>query len=207
MRRSDPAMFLSDESDDEKATETKVVIVGKSSVGKTSIVSFIATGSAFRGPQPTVGANFTTKSYQHQNHTVLIQLWDTAGHERFRAMTPLYYRGARIALLVYAVDDADSFSDIDSWERSISETLREQIPLILIANKIDLAHAVRVDDGKEKAAALHATFVETSAVTGEGLPALLDAIGDIVVRTLPAPALDDFAPAPVRAADQGGRCC
>jgi small GTP-binding protein len=119
-------------------------------------------------------------------------MWDTAGHERFRAMTPLYYRGARIALIVFAVDDPSSLNEVEEWHKSVVDTLGETIPTILIANKIDLPRVVRPEEGQEKAAKIGARYVETSAVTGVGLPTLFEQIGEIVVADMPSQDLDDI---------------
>jgi small GTP-binding protein len=187
-------------------TETKVIIVGKSSVGKTSLVNYMNTGSTLRSAQPTVGANFTTKTYQYQNRMILIQMWDTAGHERFRAMTPLYFRGAKIALIAYAVNDAASFLEVDGWKKSIEDTLGDPIPIILIANKIDQPRTLATKDGTTKAAEMGARYVETSAITGEGINELLDQISEIVVAGLRPLGLENISlTAPPE--QKNGGCC
>jgi small GTP-binding protein len=161
--------------------EAKVVIVGKSTVGKTSLVNYVTLGSAGSGVVPTVGANCVTKLIQYESQTVLIQMWDTAGHERFRAMTPLYYRGAKIAIIVFAVDDQSSFEEIEDWQNSIINTLNERIPLILVGNKVDLTRTISPEDGEKRANQMNARYLETSAMTGEGVVVLLDAIAAILV--------------------------
>jgi small GTP-binding protein len=181
-------------SDDESGNdiETKVVIVGKSTVGKSSIIHHIVTGSAAREGTPTIGGSFTTKLHQYQSKNVLIQIWDTAGHERFRAITPLYYRGAKIAIIVFSVDDIESFADVENWQRNIADTLSTPIPLILVGNKVDLDRRVLAVDGEEKAKRMNARYIETSAWTGQGLIDILDHVAEIMVSSFPSETIDDL---------------
>jgi small GTP-binding protein len=173
---------MASQEDDWGEVETKVVVIGRTTVGKTSIVGYIITGDAPSGTQPTIGADFAIKTFEHNGKQVHVQIWDTAGHERYRALTPLYYRGAKIACIVYAVDDSESFDEIDYWHRSLTRELGSSFYLILVANKIDLTRVVTAETGQAKAEAIHAHYLETSAISGLGMKELFAQIADGVLE-------------------------
>jgi small GTP-binding protein len=174
---------MSEDSEKDDDTEVKVVLVGNSGVGKTRLVNVVLSGSSRRDEvRPTIGASFSTKSYEYHNRTVLFQIWDTAGNERFRAMTPLYYRDARIVLFVFAVDDVQSFDQVDSWHQGVADALGRGATAVLIGNKLDGIRIVPRHDAERKAADLGAHYIETSALTGVGLDQLLDMMAELAVK-------------------------
>jgi small GTP-binding protein len=171
-----------DENTDTYDSETKVVLIGKSSVGKTSLVMCALSGGSTAEPQSTVGATFSTKAHTFQGKTVLVQIWDTAGHERFRSMTPLYFRGARIVLIVFALDDLSSFEDVDVWNGIVDEHV-PNVAKILIGNKSDLSgRAVTEETAKQKAKEIGADYIATSAIKGPQLTELFALIASDVIE-------------------------
>eukprot|EP01113_Clastostelium_recurvatum_P025272 TRINITY_DN3040_c0_g1_i3.p1 TRINITY_DN3040_c0_g1~~TRINITY_DN3040_c0_g1_i3.p1 ORF type:complete len:146 (+),score=18.80 TRINITY_DN3040_c0_g1_i3:137-574(+) len=119
--------------------DAKIVLLGNSGVGKTSIALRYVQGS-FSNDQPlTVGASFMTKRMFMPDCTVKLQIWDTAGQERFRSMTPMYYRGASAAILVYDVTQPDSFECVQGWVRELrANTHNNEIVIAIAGNKTDL---------------------------------------------------------------------
>ena len=102
----------------------KVVIVGDSGVGKTSILFRFVQGSFNENVQPSFGAGFKTKdvAYDDSGHgTVKLYLWDTAGQERYNALTKLYFKGANAAIIVYDITDEESFAKAQRWSDQIDE--------------------------------------------------------------------------------------
>ncbi|KAI7833835.1 ras family-domain-containing protein [Kickxella alabastrina] len=98
-----------------RALEAKVAILGKQAVGKTSLVTrYVHQTFADRTPS-TIGASFVTTKIELDGWECRLQLWDSAGQERFRAMTQMYYRGANAVILVYDITSEDSFRDVDTW--------------------------------------------------------------------------------------------
>jgi small GTP-binding protein len=116
---------------------------------------------------------FSRKSYEHKGVEVRLEIWDTAGQEVYRGLTPYYYRGAQYALIVYAIDDISSFVAVDEWYSN----LRSESPdtaVFLVANKTDQfdSRVVSPQSGTEKAAEIGAVYVETCAISGIGVDAL-----------------------------------
>jgi small GTP-binding protein len=159
-------------------TELKLVLVGNTNVGKTSIVRTAITGSFTDDTTSTLGASDSTKSVQVGTRTVRLQIWDTAGHEKYRGMTPMYYHNAQIALVVYSVAERETFNAVDSWLKSLKDNAEPNIHVFIVGNKTDLgdARCVSTDEGAAKADECGAEFSEVSAKTGFGVGDLFAAI-------------------------------
>jgi small GTP-binding protein len=159
-------------------TEIKLVLVGNTNVGKTSIVKTAITGSFTDDSTSTLGASYSTKSFQIGARTVRLQIWDTAGHEKYRGMTPMYYHNAQIALVVYSVAERETFDAVDAWLKSLKDNAEPSILVFIVGNKTDLvdAKAVSTDEAAEKAEKCGAEFAEVSAKTGFGIGDLFAAI-------------------------------
>eukprot|EP01127_Copromyxa_protea_P003274 TRINITY_DN1310_c0_g1_i6.p1 TRINITY_DN1310_c0_g1~~TRINITY_DN1310_c0_g1_i6.p1 ORF type:complete len:141 (-),score=17.42 TRINITY_DN1310_c0_g1_i6:474-896(-) len=93
----------------------KVVLLGSSGVGKTSIVIRYVQSAFAADQQATIGASFWTKRLHFVDNSITLQIWDTAGQERYRSITPMYYRGAQAAILVFDVTNIESFENAQSW--------------------------------------------------------------------------------------------
>jgi small GTP-binding protein len=191
-----------------KPKTLKAVLVGESTVGKTSILTVANTGQFDRGVAPTVGACFVANNYTFPDRSVRLNIWDTAGQERYRALAPMYYREMDIACLVYAIDSRPSFDAVEGWYEGIVRELPSRPRFYLIANKRDLAEhrAVTEEMGVELAAKIDAEFCEVSAMTDcKGVIALFEQIArKASERLLPgarAPSLPEAATA------EGGGCC
>jgi small GTP-binding protein len=171
-----------------EARDAKLVLAGSTSVGKTSIVNVATTGCFDGEVASTLGASFSTKSVIIGSVEVRLQIWDTAGQERFRSMAQNYFRDADIALLVYAVDDIQSFQDIDSWVQTIRQHALRRIVLVLVGNKHDRedTRVVMRQDGEDKAAAISALFFEVSALTAHCIDDAFQAAAWTFVQKKPA---------------------
>ena len=163
------------------ARELKVVLIGDASVGKTSILNRYITGSHSHNISPTLGAAFTTKLVESNGENVKLQIWDTSGEERYRSMAPLYYRGASVVLLVFDLTLEESFKNVGSWlEQLKSHVNLKQTLLILIGNKLDRVadgiDRVPENDARSYAESINAKYFESSAVTGENVESIFDAV-------------------------------
>ena len=96
--------------------EAKVVLIGNSGVGKTSIAIRYKVGKISDNPKATVGASYFQKSIAFKDGSVMrLHIWDTGGAEKFKTIAPLYYRGAHAAIVVYSITDETSFKAVEEW--------------------------------------------------------------------------------------------
>ena len=148
----------------ENAPNIKLVLLGESTVGKTSIVNVVHGGEFIPDQTATIGACFHIKKMKIDDVALKLHIWDTAGQERFRSLAPMYYRDAQFALLVYSVDNLDSFNAIETWYKGLADDCPEMPHVVLIGNKVDLLERqVTTEQGKELADKLKAKFYEVSA--------------------------------------------
>ena len=158
----------------------KVVLVGESGVGKTSIITQFIDQTFQEDIQSTTGGTFSTKSVVCDGGKVLkFEIWDTAGQEKYRSLTTMFYKDANAAVMVYDVTRADSFEEIKNyWSNQIKDNSPENIILAIAANKSDLIEQETVDEGEARnfAKELNAIFVTTSAKSSEGINSLFEEI-------------------------------
>ncbi|KAM0688398.1 Ras- protein Rab-13 [Conglomerata obtusa] len=149
------------------ATRYKVLIVGESNVGKTSILTRFTENTFEHRVANTIGIDFTKKDVQIDNRTVCLQVWDTAGQERFRSITKSYYRGADAILLVFSLTDEKTFNSIDWWMRSIRQEIDDiAVPIVLVGSKVDEDKYKDYKKYEDKANEMDMKFICTSAKTG-----------------------------------------
>ena len=158
----------------------KVVLVGESGVGKTSIITQFIDQTFQEDIQSTTGGTFSTKSVVCDGGKVLkFEIWDTAGQEKYRSLTTMFYKDANAAVMVYDVTRAESFEEIKNyWSNQIKDNSPENIILAIAANKSDLIEQETVDEGEARnfAKELNAIFVTTSAKSSEGINSLFEEI-------------------------------
>jgi len=151
--------------------DAKLVLLGNSGVGKTSLVLRYVQGTYTPDQSSTIGASFMTKRMHVQDFKLKLQIWDTAGQERFRSMTPMYYRGANAAILVYDITADDSFQAVKDWVSELTANIRTEIVIAIAGNKCDLdSHrAVPFSKAKSYAEGIGAICIETSAKDDKGI--------------------------------------
>ena len=162
----------------------KVVLVGSSKVGKSCILNRFVQGIFDRDIQTTVGAAFITKIITTPSGPVRLQIWDTAGQEKFRSIAPMYYRSSSFAILVFDITDKLSIQCLEDWADDIADNAPHDIKLILVGNKIDLAdmRCISNEDAQEYATSLNCIYYcETSAKTGEGINELFQKVAELDV--------------------------
>lgn len=152
-----------------KEVQFKLVLLGNSSVGKTSIINRFAKDEFTEFEEPTIGASFLTKKVPlDDGSTVKFDLWDTAGQERYKSLAPMYYKGAAAALVVFDVTAPESFEGAKDWVRELQQNAPPSIIIALAANKVDLSNRrVSTEQGKELAQRHSLMYFEMSAKTGE----------------------------------------
>ncbi|KAF5370006.1 hypothetical protein D9758_001363 [Tetrapyrgos nigripes] len=123
----------------DQGVDSKIVIMGNSGVGKTSLLHRY-TQNKFdpKNTTSTSGAFFVTKKVYVNGVKVRLQLWDTAGQERFRSMAPMYYRGANAALVLYDITNASTFEDIRGWLEELKKNCPPELIIYIVGSKADL---------------------------------------------------------------------
>jgi small GTP-binding protein len=154
----------------------KVVLLGNSGAGKTSVLQYALNGAPLATPQPTIGCNCTLLAVRTGTEVVSLSVWDTAGQELYRSIVPIYVRDAAAGILVYDVTDAKSFQALQHWTTVLQE---EASVLIYIAgNKNDLPDRVTVyaDQAQIFADKIGAKLFQISAIDGRGVSALFEQV-------------------------------
>ena len=158
----------------------KVVLVGESGVGKTSMITQFIDQIFQEDQQSTTGGTFSTKDVICDGSKILrFEIWDTAGQEKYRSLTTMFYKDANAAVMVYDVTRAESFEELKNyWAKQIKENSPENIILVIAANKSDLIEQEQVDEGEARnfAKELSAIFISTSAKSSEGINSLFEEI-------------------------------
>jgi Ras-related protein Rab-1A len=147
----------------------KLLLIGNSSVGKSSLLVRFVDDVWEENFVPTIGVDFKLKTLDVNGKKVKLQIWDTAGQERFKNITASYYRGGNGVLVVYDITDRDSFTNLTSWLIEIEKNANKNVFKLLIGNKNDLEseRKVTTEEGKEFADSNGMKFIETSAKTAD----------------------------------------
>ena len=152
----------------------QLLIIGDSTVGKTSILSRFANGTFNSNYLATVGLDNFTKDETIDDKNVRIKIWDTAGQERYKALTKGFFRNAQGIMIVYDVTNQESFENLKNWIQSIKDNMGndflERIPIVIIGNKIDSdEREIKTEDGEAFCKQQNYPFFEMSAKTGENV--------------------------------------
>lgn len=116
----------------------KVILLGNTSVGKTSIVLQFYKSTFLEESQPTIGAAYISKVMETKKGKINLNVWDTAGQERFKSIIPMYLRGSSVVIFVCSVSDEKSISDLPVWEDLLEKHREEKIIGVVVLNKIDI---------------------------------------------------------------------
>ncbi|CCE64760.1 hypothetical protein TPHA_0I02590 [Tetrapisispora phaffii CBS 4417] len=185
-------MVSGNEEIEESSCDLKLVLLGESSVGKSSVVSRYVTGK-FNKTNATIGAAFITKeikfvSEEGEHRVVNLEIWDTAGQERYRSLAPMYYRNTDVAVIVFDLTVPDSAAKALAWVDEllsyVEKERREEIVITVVGNKNDLIEGDdKIDSAMEQDIATLAKrpIWRVSAKTGEGIEELFQDI----VRSIP----------------------
>ena len=156
----------------------KIVLLGESAVGKSSLALRFVRREFQPNQEATIGAAFLARTLAVPQGSVKYEIWDTAGQERYRALAPMYYRGASGALVVYDITSEDSFRKALSWVKELRQNADPNILITLVGNKCDLEplRAVSQEDAQRAAADDALEWTETSAKDGLNVDAMMAAL-------------------------------
>lgn len=155
--------------DSEPSRRIKLLLLGDSGVGKSSLILRWTLDAFSPSMISTVGVNFKTRKILHNNEIVQVQVWDTAGQEQFHKITTSYYKGAQGIMLVYDVSDVKKLENVEYWIKNIKSHASDSVQVVLVGNKIDLRTSdphrpcIDTERGKEIARRFSVPFFETSA--------------------------------------------
>ena len=172
-----------DYEEDENMESCKVVLLGESGVGKTSIIAQYINQEFSDDQLSTTGATFASKimNLSAYNKTICFEIWDTAGQERFKSLAKMFYKDAAIIILVYDITRTDSFKEIEEyWSKQVKEHAPKKTILAIVGNKSDLYEKEIIDENKVRkyAEELGAYFSYTSAKNGKGIEELFTEVGN-----------------------------
>jgi small GTP-binding protein len=166
----------------------KLVLLGDAGVGKTSLLSRWYKDAFRPDQQQTIGAAFTQKEFQFGGGTYKLQIWDTAGQDRFQSMAPIYSQNARGALLVFDLTRTETLEHLEKW-RGCLDNCADDLPIVIAGNKSDLdsARTVPFDEAVRAAQQMNAEYFETSAENGTGVTDAFETLAETSIKSTAVP--------------------
>ena len=177
-----------DDFSSQKGKEIKVILLGDTGVGKTSIINRYINNKFDPDNDNTLSSSFSTKEVIKNDVLYRLNLWDTIGQEKYNAITNILIKGSNIVILVYSVDSLSSFENIDFWYNNIKDILQEdKYILAIVGNKSDLINEdesiVSEEEARNFAKGKNAYFKLISAKEDQdGINSLLDILLEELLR-------------------------
>ena len=150
----------------------RVVVIGEASVGKTSILNQLIDHCFYEHEQSTVGANYQLFVQEVDGVKIEIQIWDTAGQEKFRSLGPIYFRNSLGAVVVYDVTNRHSFDNLETWITSFQDVAGTNTVVTVVGNKCDMPESeiqIPESEAQKWAETKGYESFRTSAKTGVGV--------------------------------------
>ena len=148
-------------------TRHKIIFVGDAGVGKTSIINRIVDNPFSDTYEMSIGVDFMSKNLRYRGQNIKLQIWESAGQEKYKGLIPSYVRNSSIVFIVYDISSKTSFQNVSSWISFIKSI--ENTTIILCGNKIDLTREVEKIEGEQFAQKEGMKFFEVSAKTNENI--------------------------------------
>jgi len=166
----------------------KIIIVGDSGVGKSNFLFRFVNGRYNQIYQPTIGVDYQSKIIilPKSKHKIQIQFWDTAGQEKYRSISKIYFQRVQGIILMYDITKRESFESLGNWTKLIFDNL-DYIPIVLIGNKLDDAEKnriVREEEGQSFADEHNFLFFEASALNGKNVNTAVISLCEFIISHL-----------------------
>lgn len=167
----------------------KVIILGDSGVGKTSLMNQYVNKKFSSQYKATIGADFLTKEIVVGNRLVTLQIWDTAGQERFQSLGCAFYRGADSCVLVFDLTNSVTFRNVNTWKDEFllycNPTDPDKFPFVLLGNKADMeSRVISYQRAQAYALANGLSYFETSAKTGANIESAFQKVAQSVENNM-----------------------
>lgn len=166
--------------DRDKFLEAKIIILGASSVGKTSIAIRFCRGVFPRGQDATIGITHLQQIVKLKGHSIKFLIYDTAGQERFESLASSYFRAADAAILVYDITRKDTISKARKWHQELKQNTSRPVLLFIVGNKADLIPASQrhAEEAEQLAEEIGAVHMHVSASSDENITALFTSVAE-----------------------------
>ncbi|BGP12629.1 hypothetical protein JCM10213_008767 [Rhodosporidiobolus nylandii] len=150
-----------------RPVQVKLVLLGESAVGKSSVVLRFCQNDFQPNKEPTIGAAFLTQRCRLEDKVIKFEIWDTAGQERFRSLSPMYYRNAQAAVVVYDVTKSASLEQAKTWVKELQRQANPNIVIALVGNKVDLVRPSSSDEQSPPPEAADGSEADDATATPE----------------------------------------
>ena len=162
----------------------KVLLLGNSDVGKSSLILRYVDQTWSDSFVPTIGVDFKVKSLVIDNKKIKMQIWDTAGQERFRNVISSYFRGSHGIFVIYDITNRDSFKNLENWLLEIEKNSNQNVLKILVGNKKDLEEdrEIKTEEGQSFADRNGMQFMETSAKMNINVNETFEALAKLMIQ-------------------------
>ena len=165
----------------------KCVLLGETAVGKSSLINRFVSNTFKSDFTSTMVGYCSTKQvyYEKTDQKINYEIWDTAGQEKYRSLTKIFYQDSKVTILVYDITRKDSFEAIKNyWYTEVRDNSPQDVIIAIVGNKSDLYEYEEVteDEAKEFAKSVNAIYQQTSACNGSGVKELFDMIGNKIIK-------------------------
>ena len=162
----------------------KVLLLGNSDVGKSSIILRYVDQTWSDIFVPTIGVDFKVKTLVIDKKNVKMQIWDTAGQERFRTVVSSYFKGSHGIFIIYDITNRESFKNLENWLGEIEKNASDKVLKILIGNKCDLEQEreIQFEEGQAFANRNGMQFIETSAKNNTNINEAFEALAKLMIQ-------------------------
>lgn len=170
----------------------KLIIIGDANSGKSCLLEQFKEGRFYAGSTHTIGVEFASKLVTIADKKIKLQIWDTAGQDRYRTVSRSYYRGSLGAVVVYDITSRESFNNLPRWIQDAREQASKEVTIAVVGNKRDLGNerAVPMLDASRFCQERDLLFMETSALTGEGVVDIFELLTRRIIEKIQSGQID-----------------